>query len=95
MSEFIRGILAGIVIMGCVWFIFEINPKTSFYSKGLREGTDILKKATIKKKGTWFPIMEMDSHGEIYPSAYQCSECHDEFGTEFDYCPHCGAQMEK
>lgn len=41
------------------------------------------------KRGCWI------YHDGYIPYKHECSECGKRFGTDFNYCPNCGAKMQE
>lgn len=49
----------------------------------------------VPKRGKWLPIIEGNEFGEPYQSGIYCSECGETLGCEANFCPNCGARMER
>lgn len=47
------------------------------------------------RHGEWLPIIEVNECGEPYQSGVYCSECGETSIYEPNYCPNCGARMDK
>lgn len=61
----------------------------SHFADNLREcvGEDLPSVKPMPKMGKWI------YHDGYIPYKHECSECGKRFGTDFNYCPECGADM--
>ena len=68
-------------------FVIEDKVMKEYYEKYLRDNT------TTVKQGRWVKQpLDFDLCGIVY---YQCSECRKEQQIPSNYCPFCGALMDK
>ena len=75
------------------------NPPNSSYGEGFDRGLDRAQRAildapaadvTTVRHGRWVPF-----HSEVAGDIQYCSACEIGFDAKTDYCPHCGAKMDR
>lgn len=56
-----------------------------------RAAIDLLETVDVVRHGKW----SFDSYTAKYGKPYRCSECGEEHADTYEYCPDCGAKMDK
>ena len=68
----------------------EINRELEQYREiGTIEEFKALKEKNEPKKAKW----EFDDFTAKFGNPYRCSNCDEEFGDTYNYCPNCGSDM--
>ena len=52
---------------------------------------ELLETVEVVRHGKW----NFDSYTAKYGNPYRCSECGEEHADTYEYCPDCGAKMDK
>lgn len=74
-------------------YLIELEDGQSFYCINPEDVEALPPVTPTRKHGEW--EKEVFDLGVKIPVrvAYQCSECGNYFDSEFNFCPHCGADM--
>lgn len=67
----------------------------SSYQEGYTDGFDDAKKKYERPQGEWLKAQGEWVTDTAYKICFKCSECKSHFEFPFNFCPYCGASMQK
>ena len=73
----------------CSMAIQALEKVQAFESIGTIEELQALKEKNVAKKAKWI----FDDFTATFGNPYLCSNCDEEFGDTYNYCPNCGCSM--
>lgn len=86
MENLLQNIACGLWIALGVYCFFGLRK----WNKRFSELYDELKGSVREAHGRWIPF-----HSEAAGDIQYCSACEIGFAAKTDYCPHCGAKMDR